>query len=191
MEDPYRSNAEAEGMTNYGVEDFEKVDKIPEQDEEITTTSFTGEEAEEDRYSPGTTSSYEAAAAGASENLLNFDDDDNVHSSERTPVSDSNDFLNLGSPAAPEPSAPPMAPVQFDTNNMGDLLGDFAADTKTTLSSEPEPSSLMPEASRVEVSKPPTGIVPHQSTQLYVEHVNIGGEEVFQWWDYTVGSLNA
>ncbi|XP_033734046.1 reticulon-1-A-like isoform X4 [Pecten maximus] len=35
-------------------DDFEKVDKIPEQDEAITTTSFTGEAAEEDRYESDT-----------------------------------------------------------------------------------------------------------------------------------------
>ncbi|XP_061173492.1 reticulon-1-A-like isoform X7 [Saccostrea echinata] len=34
-------------------EDFEKVDRIPEQDEEVTTTSFSGETVEADRYEPG------------------------------------------------------------------------------------------------------------------------------------------
>ncbi|XP_021361783.1 reticulon-1-A-like isoform X4 [Mizuhopecten yessoensis] len=36
------------------ADDFERVDKVPEQDEAITTTSFTGEEAEEDRYESDT-----------------------------------------------------------------------------------------------------------------------------------------
>lgn len=38
----------------FGVEEFEKVDAIPQvdQDENVTSTSFTGEMAEEDRYEP-------------------------------------------------------------------------------------------------------------------------------------------
>lgn len=39
---------------NYHPEDFEKVEKIPEQDEEISS-SYVGEEAEADRYDPGNT----------------------------------------------------------------------------------------------------------------------------------------
>ncbi|XP_045170585.2 reticulon-4-like isoform X2 [Mercenaria mercenaria] len=35
---------------NFGVEEFEKVDAVVDQDENVTSTSLTGEEAEEDRY---------------------------------------------------------------------------------------------------------------------------------------------
>jgi len=38
---------------NFGVEEFEKVDAIQaDQDESVTSTSLTGEMAEEDRYEP-------------------------------------------------------------------------------------------------------------------------------------------
>ncbi|KAK3092895.1 hypothetical protein FSP39_008549 [Pinctada imbricata] len=155
MEEPYKTPVPE------GLEDtYEKVEKMPpEQDEEVTTsTSFTGEEAEEDRYDPSA-SPYGAAASGASDNLLNFDDDDNFQSSDRTPITESNDLLNMGSPAAPIASAPPLAPSQAESNNVADLLGEFGASAKTVSPSEPESSSFMPDIKpkpeKVEVSRPP------------------------------------
>ncbi|XP_048733505.1 reticulon-1-A-like isoform X14 [Ostrea edulis] len=45
------------------AEEFETVDSIPEQDEEVTTTSFSGETVEADRYEPGYSSPAKTADA--------------------------------------------------------------------------------------------------------------------------------
>lgn len=72
---------------NFNNGDFEKVDshsfeddltEVPEQDKKVTSTSFTGEEAEEDQYATGTTSEAEPASqpayhfGGDPEPLINF-----------------------------------------------------------------------------------------------------------------------
>ncbi|CAG2250260.1 Reticulon-1-A,Reticulon-3-B,Reticulon-1-B,Reticulon-2,Reticulon-4,Reticulon-1,Reticulon-3-A,Reticulon-3 [Mytilus edulis] len=82
---------------NYHQEDFEKVEKIPEQDEEISS-SYVGEEAEADRYDPGP---------------VNTD-----------PVDNFNDLVNLGSagqsafatndPFSYQPQEPTAPPKEVD-----------------------------------------------------------------------------
>lgn len=124
-------------------DDFEKVEKIPEQDEEVTTTSFTGEEAEEDRYESGT------SEANASNPLLHFDDD-------LTPEPHREPLISFGSQSGPpEPTAPPAATSDF-TSGMGETNRGFEfeleADTSPFIQPEPKVAS-----EPVEVSKPLAG----------------------------------
>lgn len=90
---------------NYGVEDFEKVDA--DQNDIVTSTSMTGEEAEEDRYSGAPVQAVEdllgddftgvppsappANEALPTENLLSFGTD-------TTPTEPNNDFIEPEKP---------------------------------------------------------------------------------------------
>ncbi|XP_033734044.1 reticulon-1-A-like isoform X2 [Pecten maximus] len=125
-------------------DDFEKVDKIPEQDEAITTTSFTGEAAEEDRYESGT------SEANASNPLVNFDDGDLTPQDSQT----REPLINFGSQSGPpEPTAPPAPTTDF-TSGMGETNRGFEyeleADTSPFIQPEPKVTS-----EPVSVSKPP------------------------------------
>ncbi|XP_069117331.1 reticulon-1-A-like isoform X2 [Argopecten irradians] len=123
-------------------DDFEKVDKIPEQDEAITTTSFTGEEAEEDRYESGT------SEANASSPLVNFDDDLTPQDSHtREPL------ISFGSQSGPpEPTAPP-APTSDFTSGMGETNRGFEYEVEAESPfMKPEPKVT---SEPVSISKPP------------------------------------
>ncbi|XP_060068449.1 reticulon-1-A-like isoform X1 [Ylistrum balloti] len=126
-------------------DDFEKVDKIPEQDEAITTTSFTGEEAEEDRYESGT------SEANASSPLLNFDDDltpQEPHT--REPL------IIFGSQSGPpEPTAPPAPPTGSEfTSGMGETNRglEFELEAEPSPFTQPDPKVT---SEPVSISKPP------------------------------------
>lgn len=104
------------GDNNYHQEDFEKVDKIPEQDEEISS-SILGEEAEADRY----------------------------ESSNRDTADQFSDLINIGASSppfsqndpysrSPEPTAPPKEEK--------DLITPF--EDNTVLKSEPKSAAPMP-----------------------------------------------
>ncbi|XP_021361781.1 reticulon-1-A-like isoform X2 [Mizuhopecten yessoensis] len=126
------------------ADDFERVDKVPEQDEAITTTSFTGEEAEEDRYESGTTSE-----ANATSPLLNFDDDltpQEPHT--REPL------ISFGSqPGLAEPTAPP-APTSEFTSGMGETNRGFDYELEPDTSPFIQPETKVA-SEPVSVSKPP------------------------------------
>ncbi|XP_052106805.1 reticulon-1-A-like isoform X4 [Mytilus californianus] len=82
---------------NYHPEDFEKVDKIPEQDEEISS-SYVGEEAEADRYDPGNTDPVDT-----------FSDLVNLGSAGQSAFASNDPF----SYQPPEPTAPPKEVEQL------------------------------------------------------------------------------
>lgn len=135
-------------------EDFEKVDEVPEQDEEVTSTSFTGEEAEEDRYQPGTSPS--EAAAAASNNLLDFED----NMTEINPVSANEPLISFGSPSGPEPSAPPATSIPSGMGETSNPLSDFDP-VSSSFKTEPKVTQAP-----VEISKPPTGNYGHQGQNI-------------------------
>lgn len=116
-------------------EEFEKVDKIPEQDEEVTTTSFSGETVEADRYEPGY--SLPAKTVAGNENTQNLLDlDDNEPSGQKSQT-DFDSFPSSMNTDPLKPSAPPASGF--------DLLGDSFENNPITSSSEKETSLKVPE----------------------------------------------
>ncbi|XP_048733493.1 reticulon-1-A-like isoform X3 [Ostrea edulis] len=105
------------------AEEFETVDSIPEQDEEVTTTSFSGETVEADRYEPGYSSPAKTAGTENTQNLLDFDNEQlgQISPSEFVPISSNSEPL--------KPSAPPAFSGL-------DLLGETYENNPTTSSSE-------------------------------------------------------
>lgn len=136
-----------EGSNDYGNEDFEKLGDIePEQDEEVTTTSFTGEEAEEDRY---------VAGASQADQLIAFDDDPIQPSSQPAfapiPEPFSNDPLPPPRQSGSPPPAYSPAPYPNDFDVLKSEPTSFEADTtsvKKELNTIMEPT---------EVVQPPEG----------------------------------
>eukprot|EP00105_Crassostrea_gigas_P001299 XP_011413404.1 PREDICTED: reticulon-3 isoform X1 [Crassostrea gigas] len=122
-----------------GAEAFEKVDKIPEQDEEVTTTSFSGETVEADRYEPDYTSQAKTSGSVNTENLLDLDYGE--HYGQNAP-SNFDQFSSSNTDTEPlKPSAPPASGF--------DLLGETESDTyensPITSSSEKETPVKLPE----------------------------------------------
>lgn len=124
---------------DFGNEAFEKVDKIPEQDEEVTTTSFSGETVEADRYEPEYTSPAKTSGSVNTENLLDLDYGEQF--GQNSP-SNFDQFSSSNSDTEPlKPSAPPASGF--------DLLGETEPDTyensPITSSSEKETPVKLPE----------------------------------------------
>lgn len=106
-------------------EDFEKVDKFPDQDEEISS-SYVGEEAEADRYEPG------------NDPVDKLSDLINIGSSGQSAFANNDPFTSYESP---EPTAPPK--------EVGDLMSTFEKDSNELMKNqETEPQ-------QIEVPKPP------------------------------------
>ncbi|XP_061173487.1 reticulon-1-A-like isoform X2 [Saccostrea echinata] len=114
-------------------EDFEKVDRIPEQDEEVTTTSFSGETVEADRYEPGYSLPAKTVAGNENtQNLLDLDDNEPFGQKSQT------GFDSIPSNIEPlKPSAPPASGF--------DLLGESFENNPITSSSEKETPVKAPE----------------------------------------------
>lgn len=124
------------------AEEFETVDSIPEQDEEVTTTSFSGETVEADRYEPGYSSPAKTAGTENTQNLLDFDNEQlgQISPSEFVPISSNSEPL--------KPSAPPAFSGL-------DLLGETYENNPTTSSSEKTTPVKAPE--RKEAVSAPAG----------------------------------
>nr|XP_034325234.1 reticulon-1-A isoform X4 [Crassostrea gigas] len=122
-----------------GAEAFEKVDKIPEQDEEVTTTSFSGETVEADRYEPDYTSQAKTSGSVNTENLLDLEYGEQYG---QNAPSNFDQFSSSNTDTEPlKPSAPPASGF--------DLLGETESDTyensPITSSSEKETPVKLPE----------------------------------------------
>lgn len=157
-----------------GAEAFEKVDKIPEQDEEVTTTSFSGETVEADRYEPDYTSQAKTSGSVNTENLLDLDYGEQYG---QNAPSNFDQFSSSNTDTEPlKPSAPPASGF--------DLLGETESDTyensPITSSSEKETPVKLPE--RKDAVAAPAGNGPtasitilHRGLLLYSCSFDING----------------
>ncbi|XP_071159052.1 reticulon-1-A-like isoform X1 [Mytilus edulis] len=137
---------------NYHQEDFEKVEKIPEQDEEISS-SYVGEEAEADRYDPGP---------------VNTD-----------PVDNFNDLVNLGSagqsafatndPFSYQPQEPTAPPKEVDQ-----LMSAFENEN-TESETKIEPQQEVPKLPKTESVKQSTS--PPAETASWLKNVDPRDDE--------------
>nr|XP_022330008.1 reticulon-1-A-like isoform X5 [Crassostrea virginica] len=124
-------------------EEFEKVDKIPEQDEEVTTTSFSGETVEADRYEPDYSSPPKTGGAETTENLLDFGDDSDQY--RQNPPTDFDHLVSSNEPL--KPSAPPASGF--------DLLGDSETyENKPITSSSEKETPVKPPERKEAVAAP-------------------------------------
>ncbi|XP_076100486.1 reticulon-1-A-like isoform X2 [Mytilus galloprovincialis] len=143
---------------NYHQEDFEKVEKIPEQDEEISS-SYVGEEAEADRYDPGP---------------VNTD-----------PVDNLNDLVNLGSagqsafatndPFSYQPQEPTAPPKEVDQ-----LMSAFENEN-TESETKIEPQQEVPKLPKTESVKQSTS--PPAETASWLKNVDPRVLELIYWRD--------
>ncbi|XP_022330012.2 reticulon-1-A-like isoform X9 [Crassostrea virginica] len=124
-------------------EEFEKVDKIPEQDEEVTTTSFSGETVEADRYEPDYSPPPKTGGAETTENLLDFGDDSDQY--RQNPPTDFDHLVSSNEPL--KPSAPPASGF--------DLLGDSETyENKPITSSSEKETPVKPPERKEAVAAP-------------------------------------
>lgn len=150
---------------DFGTDAFEKVDKIPEQDEEVTTTSFSGETVEADRYEPEYTSPAKTSGSVNTENLLDLDYGEQF--GQNSP-SNFDQFSSSNSDTEPlKPSAPPASGF--------DLLGETEPDTyensPITSSSEKETPVKLPE--RKDAVAAPAGNGPTASITIFASWFHI------------------
>lgn len=144
-------------------EEFEKVDKIPEQDEEVTTTSFSGETVEADRYEPDYSPPPKTGGAETTENLLDFGDDSDKY--RQNPPTDFDHLLSSNEPL--KPSAPPASGF--------DLLGDSETYENKPITSSSEKETPVKPPERKEAVAAPAGngstasiIIMHHGSMYYV-----------------------
>ncbi|XP_061173490.1 reticulon-1-A-like isoform X5 [Saccostrea echinata] len=150
-------------------EDFEKVDRIPEQDEEVTTTSFSGETVEADRYEPGYSLPAKTVAGNENtQNLLDLDDNEPFGQKSQT------GFDSIPSNIEPlKPSAPPASGF--------DLLGESFENNPITSSSEKETPVKAPERKEA-VSTPSEKKLPSEF-DAWLKNVDPRVLELIYWCD--------
>ncbi|XP_048733499.1 reticulon-1-A-like isoform X9 [Ostrea edulis] len=151
------------------AEEFETVDSIPEQDEEVTTTSFSGETVEADRYEPGYSSPAKTAGTENTQNLLDFDNEQlgQISPSEFVPISSNSEPL--------KPSAPPAFSGL-------DLLGETYENNPTTSSSEKTTPVKAPERKEA-VSAPAAERSSPSQFDAWLKNVDPRVLELIYWRD--------
>nr|XP_022330011.1 reticulon-1-A-like isoform X8 [Crassostrea virginica] len=152
-------------------EEFEKVDKIPEQDEEVTTTSFSGETVEADRYEPDYSSPPKTGGAETTENLLDFGDDSDQY--RQNPPTDFDHLVSSNEPL--KPSAPPASGF--------DLLGDSETyENKPITSSSEKETPVKPPERKEAVAAPAVRTKPSEF-DAWLKNVDPRVLELIYWRD--------
>ncbi|XP_022330011.2 reticulon-1-A-like isoform X8 [Crassostrea virginica] len=152
-------------------EEFEKVDKIPEQDEEVTTTSFSGETVEADRYEPDYSPPPKTGGAETTENLLDFGDDSDQY--RQNPPTDFDHLVSSNEPL--KPSAPPASGF--------DLLGDSETyENKPITSSSEKETPVKPPERKEAVAAPAVRTKPSEF-DAWLKNVDPRVLELIYWRD--------
>nr|XP_022330010.1 reticulon-1-A-like isoform X7 [Crassostrea virginica] len=153
-------------------EEFEKVDKIPEQDEEVTTTSFSGETVEADRYEPDYSSPPKTGGAETTENLLDFGDDSDQY--RQNPPTDFDHLVSSNEPL--KPSAPPASGF--------DLLGDSETyENKPITSSSEKETPVKPPERKEAVAAPAAVRTKPSEFDAWLKNVDPRVLELIYWRD--------
>ncbi|XP_022330010.2 reticulon-1-A-like isoform X7 [Crassostrea virginica] len=153
-------------------EEFEKVDKIPEQDEEVTTTSFSGETVEADRYEPDYSPPPKTGGAETTENLLDFGDDSDQY--RQNPPTDFDHLVSSNEPL--KPSAPPASGF--------DLLGDSETyENKPITSSSEKETPVKPPERKEAVAAPAAVRTKPSEFDAWLKNVDPRVLELIYWRD--------